>query len=378
MKTRGITATIIFESSAVNRDDKLGGNITSIKKMVRPDGVYSYMSRAFIRHHLFSTLYQQFDWQPAPVKAKEVIQFDFPRANIIDYPEMDFFGFMSTVERPKTAKESKNVTEESSAVSSSAGAAVSEQEKGLSLVRKAPLGITKAISLEPWQADMSFNANHNLVERALAQGLSQEEKAVPNPFQKEEHHSLYRVSFTLDLCRTGLSVHYFKRLPKDVEKWIDQYTLESTRDEVSANAVVEADADENGTWRKTCDHENKVKGFIGVYSNRLVFVVEKNERLERIQNLLFVLKNGLSIHSSTESYGLVPKFLVMATLSLPIPVFHGSFEIKNRKIDFGQLEYALSNNYVQKAWYRGTQDIHFAADKLAELEDIQDVMTSLE
>jgi len=376
MKTRGITAAAIFESSAVNRDDKLGGNITSIKKLTRPDGVYSYMSRAFIRHHLFSTLNQQFDWKPAPVvKSKEVIQFAFPVANIIDFPEMDFFGFMSTTTPDKSkARKGKNRNAEEAPTEETA----SESEKGLSLVRKAPLGITKAISLEPWQADMSFNANHNLVERALSQGREKDIPKGPNPFQKEEHYSLYRVTFTLDLCRTGFSEHYFKELPKDVAEWINQNSEESSQDEMFVNTAAGLVIDKDGIWRKICEAKNKTRGFIGVYPNKLVFVVEKNERMERIKNLLYVLKNGLSIHSNTESYGLVPKFLIMATLSLPAPVFHSFIEIKNQMLDTRQLEFAFSNDYVQKAWYSGAQTISSATNKLFKLENVEDVMASLE
>jgi len=200
----------------------------------------------------------------------------------------------------------------------------------------------------------------------------------PNPFQKEEHHSLYRVSFTLDLCRAGFSEHFYKDLPKTVMEWINSNSQKSSQEEMLENTVQGMSIQDSGDWRKICNKENKTKGFIGIYPNKLVFIVEKNERIERIKNLLYVLKNGLSIHSNTESYGLVPIFMVMATLSLPAPVFNSFVEVKNQVLDMQKLEYALSNDYVQNAWYRCAQTFSAVNSKLAKLEKIEAVMASLE
>jgi len=173
-KLKNITITIIFEGSALNRDEKLAGNILSIKKLRRKDGTYSFISKTAIRHYLFSTLKKKFEWKEAAVCLsgsgdKKVVQFDITKDDILTSPELDAFGYMYTIGDER------------------------------SITRKSPIGITKAISLEPYEGDMAFYCNHDLVERAINQG----EDAKPNPFSKEEHVSFYKVSFTIDVERLG-------------------------------------------------------------------------------------------------------------------------------------------------------------------------------
>ncbi len=173
-KLKTITITIIFEGSALNRDEKLAGNILSIKKLRRKDGTYSFISKTAIRHYLFSTLKKSFGWNEAKVCLsgsgdKKVVQFDITKDDILKSPELDAFGYMYTIGGERA------------------------------ITRKSPIGITKAISLEPYEGDMAFYCNHDLVERAKKDG----EDATPNPFSKEEHVSFYKVSFTIDVERLG-------------------------------------------------------------------------------------------------------------------------------------------------------------------------------
>ncbi|MDH7604552.1 MAG: hypothetical protein QHH13_06605, partial [Melioribacter sp.] len=50
---KNITLTMIFEGAALNRDEKIGGNILSIKKMNVNGEIKSFISKVAIRHYLF-------------------------------------------------------------------------------------------------------------------------------------------------------------------------------------------------------------------------------------------------------------------------------------------------------------------------------------
>ena len=180
---KDITMTIIFDGAALNRDEKIGGNIQSIKKLTIGDKVISFISRPAIRHYLFNTLVQSFknDWKPAAITGQgTVAQFDLLKDDIFTSAELDAFGYMFTIEKENA------------------------------ITRKAPVGITKAISLLPYNQDMAFYANHDLVQRANNQGLN----ITPNPFQREEDNSLYKLSFTIDSKILGEDSFIVKEKPE--------------------------------------------------------------------------------------------------------------------------------------------------------------------
>jgi len=355
VKIKGLSATVVFEASAVNRDEKLAGNITSIKKLSRHNGTYSFLSRAFVRHHLFETLQILHDWKPAPVtvaRDKKVIQFNFPDANIVTYPEMDIFGFMNT----------------------------SVLDSDLGVTRKAPLGMTKAISLEPWQADMSFYANHDMVQRAVAAGI----EATPNPFQKEEHHSYYRLSYTLDLHRLGYHDICMKSVPPPLQEWIKGLQAADTEDLESVDCFDEFF--ESAKWYRISKDNNTLLGLVGLLEEKdnkhIVFIVSRQERTKRIKELLEAILNGIAMHSSTEDYGLVPVFSVLATLKVPVPVFNSYVDFANGAISTITLNKAMKNNYIDTAWYDGilplSEKLDGKNDKLKQWSSIDDVLKALE
>ncbi len=358
MKIKGITATVVFESSAVNRDEKLSGNITSIKKLSRSNGTFSFMSRAFVRHHLFETLQLLHSWEAAPViipksqnKQKKVIQFKFPAANIITYSEMDVFGFMNT----------------------------SVMGSDLGIVRKAPLGITKAISLEPWQADMSFYANHDMVKRAIATGY----EATPNPFQKEEHYSYYRVSFTIDLHRLGYHDILLKSVPAPLHDWIESFSTIGLEDLKDVDFDHVDEEMEKAKWYRIDNKDGSVRGVVGYLDVkdkiRIVFLVSNEERKKRIGELLSVIKNGIVMHSSTEDYGLVPVFSVIATLKVPVPVFNSYVNLANGVINTSNVNAAAENSYIERAWHSGILSLEGELDgKFEKFSSVEKILRTLD
>ncbi len=167
-----LTITLVWDGHALNRDEKIGGNIIAIKKLHKNGQTYSFISKTAIRHYLWSTLQRTQGWKPTPTAEKnKVVQFkvnekddEGNEINIKNYAEIDLFGYM------KTEAEQKALT------------------------RKAVIGITKAVSIEPYLGDMAFYANHDLAKRSGAN---------PNPYTKEEHASYYYCSFTIDTERLG-------------------------------------------------------------------------------------------------------------------------------------------------------------------------------
>lgn len=168
-KINSITCTVIFDGSALNRDEKIGNSILSIKKLTYHGDIRPYISKNAIRHYLFNTLNRYNNWGKTPIIAqgsgdKQTLQLDLAHADIISFEELAVFGYMFT----KSGESA--------------------------LTRKSPLGITKAIALSNYNQDLSFYANHDFVNRVRESGRN----ANPNPVNKEEHSGLFKLTFTLD------------------------------------------------------------------------------------------------------------------------------------------------------------------------------------
>ena len=283
-KLKNITITIIFEGSALNRDEKLAGNILSIKKLRRKDGTYSFISKTAIRHYLFSTLVRN-EWKETAVCLsgsgdKKVVQFDITKDDILTSPELDAFGYMYTIGGE------------------------------MAITRKSPVGITKAISLEPYEGDMAFYCNHDLVERANKDG----EYATPNPFSKEEHVSFYKVSFTIDVERLGKDEWIVNQMPNFNNNEL-KITLPDGKEKIIPN-IQQISQNEYKTQNDTIKIEpvgNKYK---------IIFELDGSKKKERIKQILEAIKNGLYSQSSGEANSIIPLFMIAGAVKIPSPIFH--------------------------------------------------------
>lgn len=409
-KMKGLTFTIIFEGSALNRDEKLGGNIPSIKKLTRNANgqrskTFSFISRESIRHHLFVTLNRNYpdQWLQAPTTAmNDVVQFDLTKANILTHAELDAFGYMFT------------------------------QSKSAAITRKGAVGIQKAVSLESWEGDMQFNANHDVASRC---------GAYPDPVNKEEHLSYYKATFTIDIDKLGCDewkiVNYEpssnklnlymtekgQEVPianveiKENNEGIEEYLVGKEKITVNGNSlsiskklmkidakkkqlsfnskilkkentqsktkkssfnIPEADyTEEEDTYTfsvaKCPEYDEKEKtmkisrvmsftieniqecegkyklmsgknSFIEITDNdkSVKFILDIEDKKERIKNIINTIKNGMYFHTSGENTGIVPKFIVAAPLTLPIPLFHSYVDLSGFNNDI------LTNDYILK------------------------------
>jgi len=298
---KAITTTVVFEASAVNRDENIANNVQSLKKLRRKDGVYTYFSRSSMRHHIFNALVKKHGWKPARVtKDRDVIQFDIFEESIATSEELDFFGYMRTGD--------------------------------INIARKAPVGMTKAVSLESWEGDMAFYANHDLVERARKSGQS----ADPNPFAKEEHFSHYKYSVTVDLERVGKEVHILpkeikvKNVRKKLEEALDRFLgielKELIRDRVFSGGEGKAEFEDMGE------------------AYRIVFDLNEEEKKRRLKEFFDVIINGFEIHSSTESWSASPVFVIVASTKMPVTLFNPYVQLNDGKVDLRSLSQVVEGN----------------------------------
>jgi CRISPR-associated protein Cst2 len=311
---KNITITMVFDGSALNRDEKVGGNILSIKKLNVNGEIRSFIGKPAIRHYLFQTLWRANHWAPAPTilrgsRENKTLQFDITKADILSCAELDLFGFMFTIEGERA------------------------------ITRKAPLGITKAVSLQSYDADLAFYANHDLVERHRKEGF----EVNPSPYSKEEHSSFYKASFTVDSKMVGADIWVLDDEPKVNGERKLELKISSDDLKVIEGRHVESNrwSTEHGTvwWEKTNDNKWKVH-----------FELTSDAKRQRIRQVMDAIASGLFAQSSGEANTIIPLFLVAAPVKVPSPVFHPYIDV--RKED-GQWKVIGVKDALKNSWIDG-------------------------
>ena len=316
-----ITLTMIFEGSALNRDEKVGGNILSIKKMNVNGEIKSFISKVAIRHYLFETLQKAFstDWQGASVTGQgSVVQFDIAKDDILSNAELDAFGYMYTISGEN------------------------------SLTRKSPIGITKAVSISNYEQDLAFYANHDLVKRANEQGLN----VSPNPYNKEEHTALYKISFTIDSKILGEDTWIVSNEPTFSNGELQLTFGDATkkikcRQEQNNNNLylVETQRDSNSIHIGTIMTEKKNNVYI------IRFSLSVDLKKKRIRQLTETIKDGLYAQSSGEANTIVPMFIIASGVRIPSPVFHSFIDWNKENGKIIGINDCLKNSWVNSRVY---------------------------
>ena len=369
-----ITVTVIWDAHALNRDEKAGGNVLSIKKLHKNGKTVSFIGKPALRHYLWETLRRAEGWEPAPVKKDgDVIQFDIANANIMQYPELDLFGYMYTISGEK------------------------------SLIRKAPLGITKAVAIEDYAGDMAFYANHDLARRLGAD---------PNPYSKEEHFSCFMASFTFDTAKLGddrwiikfelkgydnknalpvndgfgdvESLKTHRQITDDLRKWliewvkkaapefknkIDNLLAEGRRD--WSFRTLENPSSSSSSNKKSQEEKKKKWTFSGAVELRHT-PTDNYDKSKRILAVLCALHNGLVAQSSGELNTLVPILFLALPVRVPVPVAHSLIRAevdKNGIVRVRGIKDVLRNGWV----VREVPAYLYFADSRVNIDELQEL-----
>jgi CRISPR-associated protein Cst2 len=184
-------------------------------------------------------------------------------------------------------------------------------------------------------------------------------ETMPGLYNKEEHVSYYKVSFTIDAAILGKDIWILGTEPKSENDKLeinisdsDKKELPGRSDNISSWKVVASGVEQGTvTWAALKDG----------HTFKLTFEVSDEEKKTRIRHLLETIKNGLYAQSSGEANTIVPLFVIAGAVKVPSPIFHPYLDV--RKED-GQWKVIGVGNALENPWLEkdGDQPIVYIQD----------------
>ncbi len=254
-----IVLDVVFYAGSLNYDQG-SGNYQELKKITKWDGKqYSLVSRYALRYSILESAKNVVNWQidegnvltrETGKGGKEGAIQPSPEAllsgEILEYPEFDLFGYLITSTSPQN-------------------------------FRTAPVKISHAVSMTPFNYDALFNANIGLANRLR----KKYGELSPNIFTAEEHETYYIYSVVIDLDKVGDMEVYLAKKSKIKNK-------EATMAKVKISDV------DNGKHKFEFFYGDQKKTPFKIIGEENIFVFnpfnEKHEEVFQIDKILIPLK----------------------------------------------------------------------------------------
>ncbi|MEM4460991.1 MAG: type I-B CRISPR-associated protein Cas7/Cst2/DevR [Nanopusillaceae archaeon] len=325
-----IVLDIVFYGGSLNYDQGTG-NYQELKKITKWDGKeYTFVSRYALRYSILRTAEELGIWESAPGTILEKTNEEGGKAviqptidallsgEIFKYPEFDLFGYLITSTTPQNSRE-------------------------------APVKITHAISLTPYNYDTHLANNLGYAKRMIESGKA--EKMDPNLFILEEHHTFYIYTILIDVDRIGkFEVYLAKEKNKDKEgKKGGGRKEEKIKDIKNENNKLVIEYENNGKKEYNIPEnlnvkveKDKEKTFIIRYSLK-----SDNEKRKRIIDLIKVVLNlNRSIKARNEF--LQPKLLILGLYKgVPYQSLKDRIVLKNEYEEIYEESVERKNNGVR-------------------------------
>lgn len=184
MSTHVFAALLTGQGTAANNRGQNEGNITTLQKLVWGGQVHTTVSAESIRFALRRRLRESADCNRNFNEESRENEWKDPKFSGWDkgakgtvYIDDDLLGFMQ------------------------AEGAKQDGEKGSARIRRAVLEVTRAVSLEPWPGDVTFNAASPGATPSAAKGKDQSKNPVPYGTEMHATRYQYAVAMTPERLR---------------------------------------------------------------------------------------------------------------------------------------------------------------------------------